>query len=366
MSTLRHEHDAGSGPSTWPVVWFRFRATFRRRRGSYLALILLVALVGGLAMGAVAGARRTQSSFPSYMVSQNAAQLGQVTSVINPEIGSTVGYNPDTVRAIRALPDVSKVESNVGVDVLTLGRNGAPYQPAGFPNAAGNGLGSVDGAGFDIDRYSVLQGRLPDPGRADEVAVESEVAQMAGFHLGQRFTLGIYTNAQTNDPTYGTAALRPYRTVEVTVVGIVVSPLNVVQDDVDNGTFLMVFTPAFTKPLLSCCVNFAISYVQVKGGPAAVPTVVNQVVHLLPKQFPDPQVASSTIDKAERAVKPESIALGVVRRHRRAGCAAHRDPDDRPTAPPGVRRTRDPARPRRPARHDDPRRVWHRWRGRCS
>ena len=38
------------------VAGYRFRATFRRRRGGYLAIVLLTGLVGGLAMGAIAGA----------------------------------------------------------------------------------------------------------------------------------------------------------------------------------------------------------------------------------------------------------------------------------------------------------------------
>ena len=43
------------------VARYRFRATFGRRRGSYLTVVLLVGLVGGLAMGALSAARRTQS-----------------------------------------------------------------------------------------------------------------------------------------------------------------------------------------------------------------------------------------------------------------------------------------------------------------
>ena len=35
------------------VAWYRFRTTFRSRRGGYLSVILLVSLVGGVAMGAV-------------------------------------------------------------------------------------------------------------------------------------------------------------------------------------------------------------------------------------------------------------------------------------------------------------------------
>ena len=42
------------------VAWYRFRVTFGGRRGGYLTVVLLAGLVGGVAMGAVAAARRTQ------------------------------------------------------------------------------------------------------------------------------------------------------------------------------------------------------------------------------------------------------------------------------------------------------------------
>ena len=58
------------------VAWYRFRATFGRRLGGYLSLVLLVALVGGLSMGALAAARRTQSSFATYLASTNPSNLG--------------------------------------------------------------------------------------------------------------------------------------------------------------------------------------------------------------------------------------------------------------------------------------------------
>lgn len=51
------------------VSGYRFRATFRRRWGAYLSLVLLVGLVGGVAMGAIAAARRTQASFATYLAS---------------------------------------------------------------------------------------------------------------------------------------------------------------------------------------------------------------------------------------------------------------------------------------------------------
>ncbi len=44
------------------VAGYRFRATLRRRWGGYLALALLVGLVGGVALGSLTAARRTYAS----------------------------------------------------------------------------------------------------------------------------------------------------------------------------------------------------------------------------------------------------------------------------------------------------------------
>ena len=61
--------------SAWRVAWYRFRVTLGRRWGGLFAIVVLIALLGGLAMGAVAGARRTQSSFSTYLKSTNPSDL---------------------------------------------------------------------------------------------------------------------------------------------------------------------------------------------------------------------------------------------------------------------------------------------------
>jgi hypothetical protein len=50
------------------VAWYRFRATFARRWGGYLSVVLLV---GGISMGSIAAGRRTQSSYPTFLASTN-------------------------------------------------------------------------------------------------------------------------------------------------------------------------------------------------------------------------------------------------------------------------------------------------------
>ena len=59
----------------WRVAWYRFRATFGRRIGGYVAIVLLIGLTGGIALASIAGARRTQSSYPKFLASTDPSDL---------------------------------------------------------------------------------------------------------------------------------------------------------------------------------------------------------------------------------------------------------------------------------------------------
>src|SRR5271157_1885738 len=107
------------------AAWYRFRATFLRRWGGYLAMALLIGLVGGIAMGSIAAARRTQSSYPAFLASTNASDLTMSTYGVTNNSAAN-DYLPQLSRAIAHLPEVKLVESWVGVGVLPLEHDGAP------------------------------------------------------------------------------------------------------------------------------------------------------------------------------------------------------------------------------------------------
>ena len=86
------------------VSGYRLRATFGRRRGAYLSLVLLIGLVGGLAMGALAAARRTESSFPTFLASTNPSNLSLGTAIYNPALGYTTGFDGRLVDTIARCP----------------------------------------------------------------------------------------------------------------------------------------------------------------------------------------------------------------------------------------------------------------------
>src|ERR1700686_2214529 len=95
------------------VATYRFRATVVHRWGGYLVLVILVGLVGGLAMGAVAGARRTQSSFPVYLASTNPSDVQYFTAFAP---STKAGYSATSDRAIARLPYVRHPVVVVGFD----------------------------------------------------------------------------------------------------------------------------------------------------------------------------------------------------------------------------------------------------------
>jgi hypothetical protein len=298
------------------VAWYRFGATFRRRWPGYLTIVLLVGLLGGLAMGSIAGARRTQSSFATFLASTNPSALRLGTAAYNPSAPSVAGYNPAAVKAIANLPHVAHVESAVLLDAVPyLGPNGDPEANAG--PAAGdptnlNTIGSVNGLYFNQDRVTITKGRMADPARADEIVVQASQAQ--GVRVGQVIDFGVYTNAQETQPGFSTASA-PFRRVEVKVVGIGVSNDAVVTDAVDSGgSFTVLFTPAFTHSLINCCAKATPDTdIQVGGASRNVTTVEDELAQLYHQAGGEPNfyVTSVTEAKAERTIKPEAVALGV-------------------------------------------------------
>ena len=90
------------------VAGYRLRATFRRRWGGYVSLVVFVAIIGGLGLGSLAAARRTQSSFSTFLAATNPSDLlvsvyGGGNAAGNPD------YDPALSAAIAHLPHVRHV-----------------------------------------------------------------------------------------------------------------------------------------------------------------------------------------------------------------------------------------------------------------
>jgi hypothetical protein len=286
---------------------YRFLRTFQQRRGAYLSLVLLIGLVGGLSMGALAAARRTESSFPEFLASTNPSNLSLGTALWNPALGYTTGYNAPLVAAIARLPHVRRAESYAAIYSAPIGANGKVTAAAEKANFDVNG--SVDGLYFNQDRVTVVQGRMADPTRANEIMMTVGAADSLRLHVGQTVTWGTYTYSQFESAPNAPPALHE----RLTLVGTVVLNNAVVQDEIDaNGPTTVILTPALTRRLDNCCANYSFTYLQLDQGSRDVPAVEAEIEHVIPSKLPyDFYDTSIDVTKAQNAIKPEAIALGV-------------------------------------------------------
>ena len=293
------------------VGWYRLRRSFRRRWGGYLSVVLVIGLVGGVAMASMAGARRTQSSYPRFLAGTNPSDL-IVTLSIQTAGPDDVANAADLATRMGRLPGVRHVARFVALDA-------APLAPDGSPRLTGLGqvdrYGSVDGLYFSQDRLSVTRGRRADPARDDEMVMTAEAARILGLQLGESVPWGFATNAQLN----GGGALEGValaRRLDIRLVGLVVFHDDIVKDDVDRFPTAMVFTPALTRSLPTdwpvggtLFIYYGVQLDHRSRNVAAVEAAILGLPH--PSAGLNFHLTSQVVAKAERAVEPESVALGV-------------------------------------------------------
>ena len=294
------------------TAWYRFRATFRRRLGGYLTVILLIGLLGGLAMGAIAGARRTQSSFSTYLTSTNSSDLDVD---VYPHSGtpppSSSAYYRRLATEFAHLPDVTRVASyDAAIFAVPIRPDGAPNLLPAFNNDDVATIGSVNREYFSQDRVAVTQGRLANPGRANEFVASAEAAHLLGWHVGEVVPLGFYTFQQATSSGFGTPKVRPYLRISATLTGIVVFQSEVVSDDVDRFPVNVLFTPALTQRIAHAA--YYPIYALRLDQPSDVTAVEQHIIRLLPRDTTYNVHLTSVVEgEVQRAIKPEGIALGV-------------------------------------------------------
>ncbi len=173
----RHQpRDPVPGGPVLRVAAYRFLATFRRRWGGYLALAVLIGLVGGVAMAAVTAARRTDASYPKLLASTNPSDL-------TVEPFTTPNYAPGFIRQLARLPHVSGTAVTVPLTAATISPRGTlgtvllAHVQLTAPVADPGGLYSGQ------DRMTITAGRRADPARPDEVVATSDAAALLHLHV---------------------------------------------------------------------------------------------------------------------------------------------------------------------------------------
>ncbi|MCA1830613.1 MAG: hypothetical protein LC663_03755, partial [Actinobacteria bacterium] len=160
------------------AVWMRARAELRVRWRASIAAALLIALGGGLVLGTIAMGRRTDTAYQRFLGSNRGYD------VVTSSGAYGAGLSPLDVDAAMRLPEVAAVrvghifffggKTDSG-QVLLRGESAIiadPTPPGPHP----------------INEPKILQGRLPNPARIDEVALGFALADQHHIHVGEGIT----------------------------------------------------------------------------------------------------------------------------------------------------------------------------------
>jgi hypothetical protein len=288
------------------AVRARVWALLRRRIAGTVLLAALIGLTGAAAFAAVAGARRGERALPAFLDRQHP-----------PEAVVYTGPGSDMAEEAARLAALPSVRSAVRV---------APLLVAG-PDVEGSprrlvALDVMDRGGEDVVGHPiVVDGRLPDPSRADEMAVDEEFVDRTGVGVGEAYPLRTYTAARSGDtdpngpPPDGPSA-------EVRVVGVVRHPADLVparleQDTVGVDETNIYLTPAFWDrwgPDLASFFGIGVA-VRLDGGRSGVDRFQADVDRLFAGAAfvdvidPDQGVLGLPLDGVRRAIDLEARAL---------------------------------------------------------
>ncbi len=179
------------------AVWAWFRLDLRLRWRALVVLALLVAFASGTVMTALAGARRGGSALDRLL-----ADTLPATVVALP---NEPGFDWDVVRD---LPEVAALSgfavTDYRIDEIPPGDEVSTWFP------------STDTEILDtIERPVVLEGRMLDPNRVDELVVTPNFLSHYGMQIGDRLTLRLFTPEQIDAwdvaATWGHPRARPFR-----------------------------------------------------------------------------------------------------------------------------------------------------------
>lgn len=212
-------------------VLMRARTNLRSRLRSVCLLTLAIAIAGGATIAAIAGARRTDTAVDRFLTYEKPQQGG-------------VFADPTLYPEIARLP---AVESST-----QLARFGfVPLRADGGYDEKSN-LGAIGVDNFSSGRPIVVSGRLPNPARAAEIAINESAKTNEHLDIGSVVRFHAFTPGQAQ-AVLGPSKIPPKGPlVTGRVVGIVRYPTDLSTAQISpgvtyTGSDSAFFTPAFLQ-----------------------------------------------------------------------------------------------------------------------
>ena len=282
------------------AAFYYWRGTRWRSRRQVVVVALICGLLGTVALGGLAGARRTDTAYGRYLHAINSSDV--LVNVPGPVL--------PVIRQIERLPGVASAAATVGL-------NGNPVVDGKVNDAwLTNGLtGSLDGDGFRQDRMTVLAGRLPRLGATGEIALTQGLARFFHTGVGGHVTYELYRTNLT------TGASIPAGRSTFVVTGIVDLPpvLGDQFDQVDSA----VLPPAATARYLDGEFAFGWVGLRLTAGSAGIPALQRRLAtaaNEMDRVFKAPpgtiRLNIRRLDivhrEVQQGIEPQAVALAVL------------------------------------------------------
>jgi ABC-type lipoprotein release transport system permease subunit len=257
-----------------------------------VVVALLCGILGAVALGAEAGARRTESAYGRYLRSINASDV-----MVNIP-------SPDTklIRKVAALPGVRSSAAWVG-----LAANPVVHGQVDDSFVTDSLAGSLNGELFTQDTMTVVKGRLPPLGATDQIVLTAGVARLFGVGVGGDVTYQFENNGPELPTPTG------YATYKVAAI-VVLPPVLVDQFDQVSGAVLPPTATAVAARHLNSLV-FSWVGLRLAGGSAGIPAFQASLARLEARvgggyTFQVRQL-DSVHQQVQEAIRPQAVALGI-------------------------------------------------------
>jgi hypothetical protein len=272
------------------AVRLAFRAESRRRWRSWLAIALLISLVGGLVLAATAAGRRTESAFPRFIAAHGFDAL---------------------VYATQPVPKLAQLPGVASVTELASPANGQPTCDCSHlinPNGFGVFVAPPNGR----SPFKLVSGHLPDPSAPDQVLASFSLQQDDGVQLGTVIHVPFYAPSQAS--AYNNAVSAPPKprgpVVALRVVGI-----EVTEDEFPSGgtpTYDLYATQAFAHTVVPRTTVFSEYIVRLRRGVADLPRFDAQATALSGSGVEFTQNEQEQVTSVEGSIHPQAIGWWIL------------------------------------------------------
>jgi hypothetical protein len=284
------------------IAWYTWRASWRKSWRAALVIAVIGGFLGAVALGALAGARRTDTAYGRYLASIDASTV--MVDVPAP-----------------LLPVIKHIEHLSGSSSSTvwLGLNATPVVD-GKPDDSfltDAVAGSLDGEYFRQDKVTVLAGHLPPAGATDQVVLTPGLARDFGVgvggHVTWEFARGMFKNGVPTNARPVDVGRQSF------VVAAIAAAPPVLGDEFDD-TESALLPPSATAHFLNGEFAFGWVAMRLSNGDAGIPALQHQLASYaaqLSKQYGTP--VSFLIRRldvvqhaAQQAIQPEVLALAAL------------------------------------------------------